>query len=133
MIRVLLADDQTLVRAGFRALLDAQGDIEVAGEASDGEQAVSLARRSGDRRRRRHESAGRSSGRQTLSDDDLQDSSLAVVPDVAGRIQARHLKTPEQRLFCTDLIVHFRDGQPFIRIGFSSEQNLSAPIDWGNI
>ena len=44
MIRVLLADDQTLVRAGFRALLDAQGDIEVAGEASDGEQAVSLAR-----------------------------------------------------------------------------------------
>jgi DNA-binding NarL/FixJ family response regulator len=44
MIRVLLADDQTLVRAGFRALLDAQSDIEVAGEASDGEQAVSLAR-----------------------------------------------------------------------------------------
>jgi DNA-binding NarL/FixJ family response regulator len=44
MIRVLLADDQALVRAGFRALLDAQGDIEVAGEASDGEQAVSLAR-----------------------------------------------------------------------------------------
>jgi DNA-binding NarL/FixJ family response regulator len=44
MIRVLLADDQALVRAGFRALLDAQGDIEVAAEASDGEQAVSLAR-----------------------------------------------------------------------------------------
>jgi len=44
MIRVLLADDQALVRAGFRALLDAQGDIEVAGEASDGEQAVSLSR-----------------------------------------------------------------------------------------
>jgi DNA-binding NarL/FixJ family response regulator len=44
MIRVLLADDQALVRAGFRALLDAQGDIEVAGEASDGEQAVRLAR-----------------------------------------------------------------------------------------
>ena len=44
MIRVLLADDQTLVRAGFRALLDAQGDIEVASEASDGEQAVRLAR-----------------------------------------------------------------------------------------
>lgn len=42
MIRVVLADDQALVRAGFRALLDAQHDIEVAGEASDGEQAVSL-------------------------------------------------------------------------------------------
>ncbi|MFC4504500.1 MULTISPECIES: response regulator [Streptomyces] len=40
MIRVLLADDQSLVRAGFRALLDAQSDIEVAGEAADGEDAV---------------------------------------------------------------------------------------------
>ncbi|MFJ1613296.1 response regulator [Streptomyces sp. NPDC088251] len=40
MIRVLLADDQLLVRAGFRALLDAQPDIEVAGEAADGEEAV---------------------------------------------------------------------------------------------
>jgi DNA-binding NarL/FixJ family response regulator len=44
MIRVLLADDQVLVRAGFRALLDAQADIEVAAEAGDGEQAVELAR-----------------------------------------------------------------------------------------
>jgi DNA-binding NarL/FixJ family response regulator len=43
MIRVVLADDQGLVRAGFRALLDAQDDIEVVGEAGDGEQAVSLA------------------------------------------------------------------------------------------
>ena len=43
MIRVLLADDQVLVRAGFRALLDAQDDIEVIGEADDGEQAVRLA------------------------------------------------------------------------------------------
>ena len=34
MIRVLLADDQALVRAGFRALLDAQDDIEVVGEAT---------------------------------------------------------------------------------------------------
>ncbi|MFE6527082.1 response regulator [Streptomyces sp. NPDC057794] len=40
MIRVLLADDQSLVRAGFRALLDAQPDIEVAAEAADGEEAV---------------------------------------------------------------------------------------------
>ena len=44
MIRVLLADDQVLVRAGFRALLDAQDDIEVVGEAGDGDQAVRLTR-----------------------------------------------------------------------------------------
>ncbi|MFI8521971.1 response regulator [Streptomyces sp. NPDC085481] len=44
MIRVLLADDQSLVRAGFRALLDAQPDIEVAAEAADGEAAVARVR-----------------------------------------------------------------------------------------
>ncbi|HSV65141.1 MAG TPA: response regulator transcription factor [Mycobacteriales bacterium] len=44
MIRILLADDQALVRAGFRALLDAQPDLEVVGEAADGEEAVRLAR-----------------------------------------------------------------------------------------
>ncbi|WP_371481816.1 response regulator [Kitasatospora sp. NBC_00315] len=44
MIRVLLADDQALVRAGFRALLDAQDDLRVVGEAGDGEDAVRLAR-----------------------------------------------------------------------------------------
>ena len=43
MIRVLLADDQALVRAGFKALLDAQPDIEVVGEADDGEEALRLA------------------------------------------------------------------------------------------
>src|SRR5690349_23450491 len=43
MIKVLLADDQALVRAGFRALLDAQADIEVVGEAADGAEAVRLA------------------------------------------------------------------------------------------
>ncbi|KEG43668.1 MULTISPECIES: response regulator [Streptomyces althioticus group] len=42
MIRVVLADDQSLVRAGFRALLDAQPDIVVAGEAADGEEALRL-------------------------------------------------------------------------------------------
>ncbi|WP_116995868.1 response regulator transcription factor [Desertimonas flava] len=40
MIRVVLADDQVLVRTGFRALLDAEDDIEVVGEAGDGESAV---------------------------------------------------------------------------------------------
>jgi DNA-binding NarL/FixJ family response regulator len=44
VIRVLLADDQGLVRAGFRALLDDAGDIEVVGEAGDGAAAVDLAR-----------------------------------------------------------------------------------------
>jgi DNA-binding NarL/FixJ family response regulator len=44
MIRVLLADDQTLVRSGFRALLDSEDDITVVGEAVDGEQAVALAK-----------------------------------------------------------------------------------------
>jgi DNA-binding NarL/FixJ family response regulator len=43
MIRVLLADDQALVRAGFRALIDAQSDLTVIGEASDGAHAVRLA------------------------------------------------------------------------------------------
>jgi len=42
-LRVLLADDQALVRAGFRALLDAQPDIEVVDEAADGESAVAAA------------------------------------------------------------------------------------------
>ena len=40
MITVLLADDQALVRAGFRALLDAEPDITVVGEAADGDDAV---------------------------------------------------------------------------------------------
>ena len=43
-IRVLLAEDQAIVRAGFRALLDAEADLEVAGEAADGHEAVALAR-----------------------------------------------------------------------------------------
>jgi DNA-binding NarL/FixJ family response regulator len=43
VIRVLLADDQALVRGGFRMLLESADDIEVVGEASDGEQAVALA------------------------------------------------------------------------------------------
>jgi DNA-binding NarL/FixJ family response regulator len=40
VIRVLLADDQALVRSGFRVLLQTAGDIEVVGEAADGQQAV---------------------------------------------------------------------------------------------
>jgi DNA-binding NarL/FixJ family response regulator len=44
VIRVLLADDQTLVRAGFRAILELQDDIDVVGEAGDGAEAVERAR-----------------------------------------------------------------------------------------
>ena len=44
MIRVLLADDQALVRAGFRSLLNAEDDITVVGEVADGAEAVTVAR-----------------------------------------------------------------------------------------
>ena len=44
MIRVLLADDQPLIRSGFRALLDVEDDIEVVAEAADGHAAVVMAR-----------------------------------------------------------------------------------------
>lgn len=43
-IRVVIADDQTLVRAGFRVLLESTPDITVVGEAANGEEAVALAR-----------------------------------------------------------------------------------------
>jgi DNA-binding NarL/FixJ family response regulator len=45
VIRVVLADDQVLVRAGFRLLLETEDGFEVCGEAGDGAQAVTLARR----------------------------------------------------------------------------------------
>lgn len=44
MIRVLLVDDQTLVRTGFRMILQAEDDIEIVGEAADGATAVDVAR-----------------------------------------------------------------------------------------
>ena len=43
-VRVLLADDQVLIRSGFRALVDSAPDLEVVGEASNGNEAVALAR-----------------------------------------------------------------------------------------
>nr|WP_218156112.1 response regulator transcription factor [Nonomuraea wenchangensis] len=45
VLRVLIADDQDLFRAGFGLILDAQPDIEVVGEAADGEEAIAEARR----------------------------------------------------------------------------------------
>ena len=44
MIRVLIADDQTLVRTGFRVILEAEGDIEVVAEAENGAEAIRQAR-----------------------------------------------------------------------------------------
>jgi DNA-binding NarL/FixJ family response regulator len=44
-IRVAIADDQALVRAGFRMIVEAQPDMEIAGEAADGEEAIDLVRR----------------------------------------------------------------------------------------
>jgi DNA-binding NarL/FixJ family response regulator len=45
LIRIILVDDQELVRAGFRMVLDAQPDMQVVGEAADGNAAIDLARR----------------------------------------------------------------------------------------
>jgi DNA-binding NarL/FixJ family response regulator len=44
-VRVLLADDQPLLRTGFRMVLGAEGDLDIVGEAGDGAEAVELARR----------------------------------------------------------------------------------------
>ena len=44
MIRVLVVDDQALVRGGFRLILDSQADLEVVGEAADGREALAMAR-----------------------------------------------------------------------------------------
>jgi DNA-binding NarL/FixJ family response regulator len=44
-IRVLLVDDQALIRAGFRMILDAEEDMDVVGECADGTQAVDSVRR----------------------------------------------------------------------------------------
>jgi len=45
VIRVAIVDDQAMVRAGFRLLLDAEPDIDVVGEAADGREAIAVARR----------------------------------------------------------------------------------------
>ncbi|MFC7216771.1 response regulator [Streptomyces polyrhachis] len=47
MIRVVLADDHALLRSAFRVLLESEPDLEVVGEASDGEEAVKLVREEG--------------------------------------------------------------------------------------
>lgn len=47
MIKVVIADDQGMVRAGLRSLLEGEPDIDVVGEAADGEQALAAVRRHG--------------------------------------------------------------------------------------
>jgi YesN/AraC family two-component response regulator len=44
LIKILIVDDQALVRAGFRMILDAQPDLEVVGEAADGSTAIDAVR-----------------------------------------------------------------------------------------
>jgi DNA-binding NarL/FixJ family response regulator len=44
VIRVLVVDDQALVRSGFRVLIESAPDVQVVGEAANGEVAVALAR-----------------------------------------------------------------------------------------
>src|SRR5260370_26110717 len=45
MIRIAIADDQALVRSGFRMIVESQPDMQVAGEAADGQEAIDLVRR----------------------------------------------------------------------------------------
>ncbi len=45
MIRVAIADDQAMVRAGFRMIVQSQADMQVAGEAADGQEAIDIVRR----------------------------------------------------------------------------------------
>jgi DNA-binding NarL/FixJ family response regulator len=83
VIRVLLADDQALIRAGFRVLLEAAGDVEVIGEAVNGEQAVALAR--AERPDvilmdiRMPEVDGLESTRRIAADDDLADVKVVIL------------------------------------------------------
>ena len=89
----LLADDQALVRAGLRALLDAEDDIEVVGEAGDGDEAVALAARAAARRRAHGHPHARLDG--------LEATRRIVAEPDAGRRQGRrahHLRARRVRL-----------------------------------
>lgn len=95
MIRVLLADDQALVRAGFRALLEAAPDIEMVGAAGDGEAAVRL-------RRQRHPANGDAAPGPELSDrrDARKPSdgqARGTRPRATGRFRVRVRPRPARR------------------------------------
>ena len=80
-IRIVLVDDQELVRTGFRMVLDAQPDMTVVGEASDGLAAVEFARtHTGQHKERVRD--GRGNDRNT------------ELPYAAGRIVRRDERTP---------------------------------------
>ena len=81
-IRVLLADDQAMVRGGFRMILESEPDIEVVGEAADGEQAVGVCAAAAARRRADgHPDAGRGrpARRRDASPSDPSPSSRVVI------------------------------------------------------
>ncbi|MFG1921700.1 response regulator [Cryptosporangium sp. NPDC048952] len=83
MVRIVLADDQTVVRAGFRALCDLTDDLQVVGEAADGPSAVACARRTRpdvvlmDIRMPGHD--GLEAARQILADPDLGGTRVLVL------------------------------------------------------
>jgi DNA-binding NarL/FixJ family response regulator len=83
MIRVVLADDQHLVRGGFRVLLDSEPDIEVVGEAADGIEVLELVRRTLPdvvlMDIRMPELDGLEATRQIVADDELRDVRVVVV------------------------------------------------------
>jgi two-component system, NarL family, response regulator NreC len=84
IVRVLLVDDQTLVRAGVRAMLDQEADIEIVGEAATGEEAILLAER-------------------CRPDVVLMDLDM---PGAGGMIATRALTAPDRHPFVLVLTMH---------------------------
>ena len=91
MIKVLLADDQALVRAGFRALLSAEADIEIVAEAGDGEEA--LLSPGVTRRLIEHFAAQPAPGRSLPALDALTDREREVLSLIAGGLTNDEIAT----------------------------------------
>ncbi|MGW0945455.1 response regulator transcription factor [Streptomyces sp. NPDC002623] len=95
-VRVLLADEQALIRTGFRALIESEPDLEVAGEAATGQEAVMLARSSRAdvvlMNIRMPGTDGLAATRAISADEDLAGSHYLATPDLTG------ISAPEFRL-----------------------------------